>query len=300
MHLRLSAGGVAIAVLLGGLTPGAPARADPTSEIFDFTGAWQSYTVPVTGVYDITGYGAQGGLSDDGYTSYEYAGGQGAEASGDFSLAAGDTLAIAVGGAGDSGFYGGGGGGGSFVLAPNSVPLVVAGGGGGGGAAGIGDPGNDGPDGTTAYDGGPGVGGAGGTDGSGGANWDGGGGGGDSGNGETGFGVGGQGLPTLTGGGSVTGASGGFGGGGGAGYVSGGGGGGYSGGGGAYYYGGGGGGSFLDASAIDITLITGENIGNGEVEISLQEADPVPEPASLVLLGGGLGLLAVTLRRRHV
>jgi hypothetical protein len=58
------------------------------------------------------------------------AGGGGAEIGGDFSLTAGETLGIFVGGAGGSAIKGGGGGG-SFVIQPVSAKLVIAGGGGG-------------------------------------------------------------------------------------------------------------------------------------------------------------------------
>ena len=74
--------------------------------------------MPTTGSYQILAFGAQGGNA---------AGGLGAEIGGDFTLTAGESLQIAVGG------IGGGGGGGSFVISPGNAPLVIAGGGGGGG-----------------------------------------------------------------------------------------------------------------------------------------------------------------------
>jgi hypothetical protein len=65
------------------------ARADN----FSFTGSIQTFTVPTTGTYNITAYGAQGGLVTSGY-----AGGLGAEIGGFVNLTAGQTLSILVGG----------------------------------------------------------------------------------------------------------------------------------------------------------------------------------------------------------
>ena len=96
------------------------------AETIDFTGAEVTYTVPVSGVYDITAYGAQGGPA----VSF---GGSGAEAGGDIFLSAGTTLTVLAGGKGGSAAgNGGGGGGGSFVF-EGAALLVAAGGGGGGG-----------------------------------------------------------------------------------------------------------------------------------------------------------------------
>jgi hypothetical protein len=109
----------------------AAARATP----FDFTysGSLVDFTVRTTDTYQILAFGAQGGSGNIG-TGIGI-GGPGAEIGGDFTLIAGETLQIAVGGAGGNGIgSGGGGGGGSFVVGPGNMALVIAGGGGGGGA----------------------------------------------------------------------------------------------------------------------------------------------------------------------
>jgi PEP-CTERM motif len=121
MRHRLLAG-ISFAALLA---CGPSASAATTT--FLFTGAVQTFTAPTTGTYQILAFGAQGGSG--GATGA--AGGGGAEIGGDFSLTAGETLGIFVGGAGGSAIKGGGGGGGSFVIQPVSAKLVIAGGGGG-------------------------------------------------------------------------------------------------------------------------------------------------------------------------
>ena len=255
------------------------------STTFTYTGKTETYTVPVTGLYDITAFGAQGG-SGSPLPGFVEPGGNGAEIGGDVELTQGEVLTVAVGGQGGNGsgdLRGGGGGGGSFVVGPGNAPLMIAGGGGGGG----GDRrGFDGGPGQTGTAGGGGSGlryrdrapfGPGGQDGAGGSGDSGGGGGGGGfksagGNGRDSRGGGG--YPGLQGG--VGNVSGGFGGGGSNGgsggtyvggnvYGGGGGGGGYSGGGGGES--GGGGGSF-DAGT-DQVLVAGENSGNGKVMISL-------------------------------
>ena len=272
----------------------APSAAKASVTVFGYTGFLQSYTVSTTGLYDITAFGAHGG----GLGS---AGGSGAEIGGRLALTAGQTLTIAVGGAGG---YGGGGGGTYVVLGawdtqlppppPASfTPLVVAGGGGGGGSSGAGGnglPGNNGD-----------VGGQGGFGGA----YDGGGGGGGAGFSANG---GDASLSTSTGGLSfINGGMGGFGfcppilfcqptggyggGGGGGGSYSGvgGGGGGYSGGYGGYGFGGeggGGGGSFLAANATH-QLFGLSPYGDGLVDIS---SVPAPTPGA-----GLVGLTALAL-----
>lgn len=303
--LNLLAGTSLLALAVAG--PAAHATA------FKYTGKIVSYLVPSAGTYKIVAFGAQGGSS----------GGLGAKIGGDFKLAKGEDLLIAVGGEGASGAYSGGGGGGSFVveksLIPFSpdVPLVIAGGGGGdldGGGGGTGTAGGGGTG------GGAGHGGKGG--GPGGGYIGGGGGGGFLTSGGNGFEAqgGGSFLSGLAGGegtgnSALGDANGGFGGGGGGGgydfFGGGGGGGGYSGGGGGVFdssnlsYGGGGG-SFdggtkkiLDAAfnsgngLVRITELTAAVTAAASPELidaSLTLGDPsaVPEPASAALLGAGL------------
>eukprot|EP00041_Stephanoeca_diplocostata_P031752 m.996666 g.996666 ORF g.996666 m.996666 type:complete len:2211 (+) comp24021_c0_seq2:83-6715(+) len=96
----------------------------------------QRFTVPSTGTWKITAFGAAGGYSK---INSLYRGGQGAMVYGEFFLTAGTVLNIVVGqsGANVSNWFpqanaGGGGGGGSFVYINGAeLPMVVAGGGGG-------------------------------------------------------------------------------------------------------------------------------------------------------------------------
>ena len=80
------------------------------SETFNFTGGMQTFTVSVTGYYNIELYGASGGNSN---TAAGY--GRGGKVAGTIYLKAGDVLYIFVGGAGkegvgsDSRGYNGGG-----------------------------------------------------------------------------------------------------------------------------------------------------------------------------------------------
>ena len=125
---------------LATLAVGGAARAAVCGASFGFTGALDTCTIAVAGLYDITAFGAQGGERTPvlGLAGFGGLGGAGAEAGGDLVLSAGCTLTILVGGAGGSvgigqGIAGGGGGGGSFVVGSGNAPLVVGGGGGGGG-----------------------------------------------------------------------------------------------------------------------------------------------------------------------
>ncbi|WP_437827854.1 endo-1,C4-beta-glucanase [Sorangium sp. So ce1153] len=89
--------------------------------------ALQSWTVQESGVYRITAVGARGASASQ---ATNVSGGCGAQIAGDFTLSAGDNVAILVGQKGTSAPYSGGGGGGTFVTL-NGSPLVIAGGGGG-------------------------------------------------------------------------------------------------------------------------------------------------------------------------
>ena len=247
-------------------------------------GSVVTYTVPTTGLYQVTAFGAQGGGSTaiaGPAGAIAGPGGLGAEIGGDFNLTAGEVLQIAVGGAGLTGTLGGGGG--TFVVGPENTPLVIAGGGGGGGAdlnvldnpgpipgqGGLTTPGNGNGGAAGVFDGDP----------------PGGGGGGFLSAGVNAFpigGTGGGGWSDLRGGSF----GGGFGGGGGAGSNGGfpgpGGGGGYSGGrgGGVCCFGtglpGGGGGSY-DAGTDQI-LFPGVQSGDGEVVVFLMFAGTPGKP----------------------
>src|SRR3954468_21421528 len=92
----------------------------------NYTGAAVSFVVPTNGRYEIIAYGAQGG----GGGLNSGAGGKGAEIGGDFILAEGEKLLIAVGGQAHSGgqsgsAVSGSGGGGSFVFGAYNAPLVI-------------------------------------------------------------------------------------------------------------------------------------------------------------------------------
>jgi hypothetical protein len=113
------------ATLLSVIVSAAGAKA--TTIDFNYTGSIVSFTAPVTGVYDIDAFGAQGGINAG--IGGARSPGLGAEVSGEFNLTAGQTLSILVGGRGGNGSGidgGGGGGGGSFVAIANT-PAVGAG-----------------------------------------------------------------------------------------------------------------------------------------------------------------------------
>jgi uncharacterized protein (TIGR02145 family) len=105
---------------------------------FNYTGNYQTWTVPEDGTYIIEAAGGQGGS-----VNMSNQGGLGASMRGEFFLTAGTQLQILVGQQGmppsNPSNEGGGGGGGSFVATgsnySSATPLIVAGGGGGGTAS---------------------------------------------------------------------------------------------------------------------------------------------------------------------
>ncbi|NOQ73520.1 MAG: T9SS type A sorting domain-containing protein [Crocinitomix sp.] len=280
-------------VLLAGFTLCAPLVWGQT-EVFDYTGSIETYTVPAdVNQIQITTKGASGGEGDNIASGVP---GHGASIQGNFIVEPGQVLKILVGEEGEGGAFIAGGGGGSFVWDQSTDELLSAAGGGGGGGqddmidtyidgvdASIDENGTDG----AGFDTGGGVDGDGGvTPGvsnyaSGGAGWFSNGANGttygcdnNSTGGETPLsgGDGGNG-----GGDDLAAADGGFGGGGGGngrcGAVGGGGGGGYSGGGAggeilaSNFNGGGGGGSF-NGGAFPVELVLGTT-GNGQIIISV-------------------------------
>jgi len=64
----------------------------PTTIVFNATGSIVSFTAPVIGTYDITAFGAEGGVNADIGGARNP--GLGAEASGQFNLTVGQTLLI--------------------------------------------------------------------------------------------------------------------------------------------------------------------------------------------------------------
>lgn len=96
---------------------------------FNYTGALQTYTVPVgVTLIHVDAQGAQGGSITIACAA---TGGLGARMQGDVTVTPGEVLTVLVGGQGLTQGEDGGGGGGSFVVRTGNVPLVVAGGGGG-------------------------------------------------------------------------------------------------------------------------------------------------------------------------
>ncbi|MHB1756745.1 MAG: PEP-CTERM sorting domain-containing protein [Leptospirillum sp.] len=308
-----------IALLPAVLFQGHSTTAQATMTTFDFTGRYETFTVPTTGTYDITAGGAMGG-SGNGEL-----GGEGYKIGGNFNLTSGEILQIVVGDNGSSGFNSssssGGGGGGTYVgLGPTYYSdirplLIAAGGGGGGGGDFQGLPFNGaGGNGTgVAYgsNSAPGIGGVGGSGG--------GGGGGFSQDGTSGnfgyYGAGGGGYSFTSGGsggypGGLRGGAGGFGGGGSGASINnpaglgGGGGGGFDGGyGGSAGFGGSGGTSFYDV-ALGTVNISGLNSGNAFLTISYGSYPPLvlsgtPEPSTWILFGTGVALLgAMAIRKK--
>jgi len=115
-------------------------KGTPLEGKVNLDGGIQIWSVPVTGVYSVTAYGASGGNGTNNNQNPGWTlGGKGARIKGLFRLNAGEKLKILVGQEGQEGQVGissnavpGGGGGGTFVTKVDDTPLVIAGGGGGG------------------------------------------------------------------------------------------------------------------------------------------------------------------------
>ena len=269
------------------------------SVTFDYTGAAQTLRIAITGTYQITVAGAQGG---NGGNSRQ--GGAGAVIIGNYAFSAGEVLNLIAGGSGSSSTYGGGGGGGgSFIFDQSNNTLVVVASGGGGAGSNRGGGGGGQVTTSGAFGSGAGAG-AGGSNGDGGAanpNDHGGGGGGflTAGQNSGTFATGGAAYPSLAGGVARYGEAGGYGGGG-AGTTEGGGGGGYSGGGGGSGYlsfGGGGGGSYEASGFTLISATAGSsgnaisvagNFGNGYISYLLSQSNISGQGGQLSDVGSSL------------
>jgi hypothetical protein len=125
----------------GGAYDNCPGSAPPTTQDFSYTENVQSFTAPITAIYTLETWGAQGG--NDPFDQFNTFGGKGGYARGDVALNAGETIYIYVGGQGKGNFCGSGssGGGGSTDIrlvggawddpAGLYSRIIVAGGGGG-------------------------------------------------------------------------------------------------------------------------------------------------------------------------
>lgn len=110
------------------------ASANAATYDFTYSGVIETWTADYTGDYRVTAIGAQGASP-----TTSYAGGRGAEIAGTFTINAGETFQVLVGGAGKTSSIAGigdnccngGGGGGTFFVTALNAPLLVAGGGGG-------------------------------------------------------------------------------------------------------------------------------------------------------------------------
>ncbi len=110
------------------------------SKTFQYTGSEKVYTVPYTGTYTLTAYGAQGG----GYGNYK--GGKGGSVTAKVWLEKGEKLTYNIGG--KNGYNGGGkatkygnGGGMTTIVSDRQGTLLIAGGGGGAAKSGDGEEG---------------------------------------------------------------------------------------------------------------------------------------------------------------
>ena len=151
---------------------------------FAYTGTVQTWTAPVTGVYRLTGFGAEGAPGTGTTTAARNgAGGQGGYAEGEILLNAGATVRVYVGGAGSATVGGWNGGGAGYTQSTNRISgggggatdfriggtslydrVLVAGGGGGGAGAATSGGGSPGGGGGGGYFGGGGGGGSTGSD----------------------------------------------------------------------------------------------------------------------------------------
>jgi hypothetical protein len=88
----------------------------------------QEWTVPADGLYRITAYGAEGGISSGGTIT-----GKGSIIKGNFNLLKKENIKILIGQKGETNTStgGGGGGGGTFVTTLKNEPLLIVGGGAG-------------------------------------------------------------------------------------------------------------------------------------------------------------------------
>jgi len=109
----------------------------------------QSWTVPITGFYNIIAGGVNGGTGYPGSGSTSNYGGYGVIISTNVFLQSGNIIKILVGQSGAKSpsangtyGYGGSGGGGTFISTSNNSPILVAGGGGGGAGSANNDPSN--------------------------------------------------------------------------------------------------------------------------------------------------------------
>lgn len=90
-----------------------------SDQTFDYKGYVQTFKCPMTGIYKLEAWGAQGGSQTIGRVwggvtyNYTYDGGAGAYVAGTAKLKEGDVLYVYVGGVGDSSGHGGWNGGGS-------------------------------------------------------------------------------------------------------------------------------------------------------------------------------------------
>ena len=99
----------------------------PTEWTFDYTGGEQTFVAPITGIYKLEVWGAQGGYGTYGSTGTKI-GGYGAYSFGNISIAKGSNIYVNIGGQGgqyDAGYNGGGKG--AFA---RSSPEYSGGGGG--------------------------------------------------------------------------------------------------------------------------------------------------------------------------